>query len=438
MKIKTPAVAGWLHLPVNNSHGYRATDMRLDREDVCILGKMDARTLYATVQQLAGRFTALDGPELYPYQRSALNALTEPKIKGSNVCFSGTFVTMTRKEAKDEAEELGAKVSGSVSEKTDTLVHGPGAGSKLHKARELGVRTLTEAAWNELVSKSLADEIEPTVKSAWGEFVKSPDYTPDMRKIRPLDLSTVIQHAFLSGVRAATETPAGEETIGPQLWTEYEPYEPGPYTRVNAVLQDALEFEENQREKHGAGKKARHADAAKHGTDSFLLSLLGAKSFAKGGIVEGPRARSFPNSIEFVSPTRTGRWASSHHIESNPPKKEKDPHAFIFSTAGRQFGKTEAARKGMLGADLSEIEKRLMAQLGASSAELTRERLSRQAALIEQRQKDFVASMNGFLESIMQKVISDSVDRALAKMQDQSDEEGCGSVLAAWKYSTKR
>jgi len=75
----------------------------------------------------------------------------DSEVAGKTVVFTGALETMSRDEAKAQAERLGARAAGTVSAKTDLVVAGPGAGSKLKKATELGIPVIDEAAWADIV-----------------------------------------------------------------------------------------------------------------------------------------------------------------------------------------------------------------------------------------------------------------------------------------------
>ncbi len=96
------------------------------------------------VERLVAELTVLD----------AEKPKTDTAVAGKTVVFTGSLEKLTRDEAKAQAERLGAKVASSVSKKTDIVVAGPGAGSKLKTSTELGIQVMSEDEWLALVGVS--------------------------------------------------------------------------------------------------------------------------------------------------------------------------------------------------------------------------------------------------------------------------------------------
>ncbi|MEO9822355.1 MAG: NAD-dependent DNA ligase LigA [Paracoccaceae bacterium] len=114
-------------------------------------GIVMAQSLITTFAQDAERASIARLVAELTVQEAKRPDTSDSPVAGKTVVFTGTLVRMTRAEAKARAERLGAKVSGSVSSKTDILIAGPGAGSKAKKAAELGIETLDEDAWLALI-----------------------------------------------------------------------------------------------------------------------------------------------------------------------------------------------------------------------------------------------------------------------------------------------
>jgi len=132
-----------------------------DRESDAYRDLMDIDGIGATVAGAVVSFfeeghnrEALDAllREVTPQEMERVDAEDSP-VAGKTLVFTGTLEKMSRDEAKAKAEAMGAKVSGSVSKKTDLVIAGPGAGSKLKKAADLGVEVIDEDAWLELAAR---------------------------------------------------------------------------------------------------------------------------------------------------------------------------------------------------------------------------------------------------------------------------------------------
>jgi DNA ligase (NAD+) len=124
----------------------RGSDARAEIENIQDVGAVVAECVYDFFAE-AHNETVLDDllQEIDPQPMEAI-ATTSP-VAGKTLVFTGALERMTREEAKAQAERLGAKVAGSVSKTTDLVVAGPGAGSKLKKAVEFGIETISEDDW---------------------------------------------------------------------------------------------------------------------------------------------------------------------------------------------------------------------------------------------------------------------------------------------------
>jgi DNA ligase (NAD+) len=135
---------------LGKANGYEGVEWE-DLLNIDGIGEKVARTLVDfanephNIEVIANLVNVLD---IQPFEAPE----DDSPVSGKTVVFTGTLERMTRAEAKARAESLGAKVSGSVSKKTDYLVAGPAAGSKLKKAQELGVTTLSEDDWLALIN----------------------------------------------------------------------------------------------------------------------------------------------------------------------------------------------------------------------------------------------------------------------------------------------
>jgi DNA ligase (NAD+) len=125
-----------------------------DLDSIGGIGDVVARAIvdfYAEEHNLKALKDLLEEVTVEPAE--AIDASSSP-VAGQTVVFTGSLEKMTREEAKAMAERLGAKVLGSVSKKTDLVVAGPGAGSKLKDAEKHGVKVIDEAGWFTLIGKA--------------------------------------------------------------------------------------------------------------------------------------------------------------------------------------------------------------------------------------------------------------------------------------------
>jgi len=134
--------------------------LKVAKGDTETIAEMDALDQIGdtVIQAIAGYFGESHNRDIVERLTKEVKILDAEKpkadsvIAGKTVVFTGSLEKMTREEAKAQAERLGAKAAGSVSKKTDYVVAGPGAGSKLAEAQKLGVTVLTEDEWLKMIS----------------------------------------------------------------------------------------------------------------------------------------------------------------------------------------------------------------------------------------------------------------------------------------------
>ncbi|MEO1455403.1 MAG: NAD-dependent DNA ligase LigA [Pseudomonadota bacterium] len=118
------------------------------------VGQVMAASVITTMHQQAERASINRLADQLTIEDAVQRGVVDSPVAGKTVVFTGTLEKMTRAEAKARAEALGARVSGSVSAKTDLLVAGPGAGSKAKKAADLGIETIDEDGWLALIDQA--------------------------------------------------------------------------------------------------------------------------------------------------------------------------------------------------------------------------------------------------------------------------------------------
>ncbi len=128
-----------------------ASDAWSDLNNIEGIGEVVARTLVEFYKEPRNTEVIARLLEEVQPQEAEQPVTSGSPVAGKTVVFTGSLEKFTRDEAKAKAESLGAKVSGSVSKKTDIVVAGPGAGSKLDKAQEFNVQVMTEDEWLELI-----------------------------------------------------------------------------------------------------------------------------------------------------------------------------------------------------------------------------------------------------------------------------------------------